>query len=238
MKGFFKGMAAVVFGGMGCFTAIVFAVVLMVVLSVAALGNALPAPLQPMFWRWVAGGNTATDVMPTFLSVGWKVPYTGYKGPTSFVCEVPPSGATLTDCFGVHRLGGWIHHGIDYGVPVGTPVRTPMGGKVVFAGWSAVGYGNLVVIENDGYQVFLAHNSRFNVQVGQIVTAGQVVAWSGNTGNSTGPHVHFEVRRVSKQGAEAVDPTSVYLPGQSSYCDWYHIVPANDYETKGCEKYH
>jgi len=238
MKTLFKGLLAVVFGGMGCFMAVIFAVVMVVVVAVAAIGNALPGPLQTQFWRWVAGGNTATDVITSPLSVGWRVPYAGYNGPTSFVCEVPASGSTLTDCFGTLRLGGWVHHGIDYGVSPGTPVKTPMGGIVVFAGWSAVGYGNLVVIENNGYQVFLAHNSRFNVGVGDIVTAGQIVAWSGNTGNSTGPHVHFEVRQVSKKGAVSVDPTSVVLPGQSAYCDWYHIVPANEYETKGCEKLH
>lgn len=237
MRGFLKGIAAVVFGGMGCFIGVVVLVVLVVVAAVAAVGNALPGPLQSAFWRWVAGGNMATDVLPpNTLSVGWKVPYAGYEGETSFICEAPAPGAVLTDCYGVYRFGGWIHHGIDYGVPAGTPVRAVMGGQVVFAGWSPVGYGNLVVIENRGYQVFLAHNSRLNVHVGQIVRAGEIVAWAGSTGNSTGPHVHFEVRRVGPNGAEAVNPDTVLLPGQTAYCPWHHLVPAADYSTKGCQR--
>jgi murein DD-endopeptidase MepM/ murein hydrolase activator NlpD len=100
-----------------------------------------------------------------------------------------------------------------------------MGGKVVFAGWSRAGYGNLVVIENDGWQVYLAHNDSFMVDVGEVVRAGDVVALSGSTGNSTGPHVHFETRECLEGGDGYIactprNPNLVLLPGQEEYCAW------------------
>lgn len=106
---------------------------------------------------------------------------------------------------------------IDYGTchQVDVPAITPMGGLVVFAGWSSAGYGNLLVIENDSWQVYLAHNNAFLVGVGAIVQAGQVVALSGSTGNSTGPHVHFEVRQCLEDGEGSVTCLPQRLPGRS-----------------------
>ena len=86
------------------------------------------------------------------------------------------------------------HTGVDISVPVGTPVRSTMAGVVRYAGWSPVGYGYLVIIENGDYQTYYAHLSSIGVQVGQQVGAGQEIALSGDTGNSTGPHLHYEVR--------------------------------------------
>ena len=229
---------AVIAGGIGCFTAIVFGVVLLVAIVIAALGNVLPQPLHDQFWGWVLTGVPASS--DAVLPIGsTHIPFAGYQGPTSFVCKIPPQSryAALTDCFGTPRRWGY-HHGIDIGTPMNSPVITPMGGEVVYAAYSPVGYGNLVVIENDGYQVLLAHNTKLLVHVGEIVTAGQVVAYSGSTGASTGPHVHFEVRRVDRKGAVAIDPPQAMLPGQVAPCDWYHLVPANDHETHGCENYH
>jgi len=100
------------------------------------------------------------------------------------------------------------HMAIDYGVPVGTPVRATMDGRVVRAGWDASGYGNLVVVENGGYQTFYAHLSGIPVAVGQMIRADEVIGYSGNTGNSTGPHLHYEIRI----GGQAVDPTSTLNP--------------------------
>jgi len=86
------------------------------------------------------------------------------------------------------------HHGLDYGVPVGTPIRSSIAGKVVYAGWNNGGYGNLVIVENGPYQTYYAHLSEIPVNVGDSVSMGQVIGLSGNTGNSTGPHLHYEVR--------------------------------------------
>lgn len=89
---------------------------------------------------------------------------------------------------------GTIHHGIDIAVGTGTPVRAAANGRVTFAGWNG-GYGNLVTIDHGNrVETRYAHNSRLMVKVGDVVSRGTVVAYSGNTGNSTGPHVHFEIR--------------------------------------------
>lgn len=87
-----------------------------------------------------------------------------------------------------------MHAGVDIAVPPGTPIRAPADGVVSFAGWDEM-YGKLVSIDH-GYGVLtrFAHNSQIYVQVGQKVSKYDVVAASGNTGRSTGPHSHYEVR--------------------------------------------
>jgi murein DD-endopeptidase MepM/ murein hydrolase activator NlpD len=87
------------------------------------------------------------------------------------------------------------HVALDYGVPVGTSVYATMGGKVVYAGWNNEGYGNLVIVEKGEYRTYFAHLSKIPVRVGEKVDAGTVIGLSGNTGNSTGPHLHYEIRR-------------------------------------------
>ena len=95
-----------------------------------------------------------------------------------------------------------MHEGVDLAVGTGTPVGAAAAGTVIYAGWLG-GYGNLVVIDHGGgLSTAYAHNSSITVSVGTRVGSGTVVALSGNTGNSSGPHVHFEVR---VNGA-AVDP--------------------------------
>jgi murein DD-endopeptidase MepM/ murein hydrolase activator NlpD len=102
------------------------------------------------------------------------------------------------------------HVALDLAAPVGTPVTSTMDGRVVYAGWNNQGYGNLVIVENGPYKTYYAHLSEIPVQVGQTVQAGQVIAYSGNTGNSTGPHLHYEVR----VNGQRVDP-SPYLQSWS-----------------------
>jgi murein DD-endopeptidase MepM/ murein hydrolase activator NlpD len=86
------------------------------------------------------------------------------------------------------------HSGIDIGVPLGTPVLTTHSGIVTFAGWSDVGYGYLVIVQNEQFITYYAHNMSFNVSANQRVGKGSIIAWSGSTGNSSGPHVHYETR--------------------------------------------
>jgi len=173
--------------------------------------------------------ETYTDHMglPGSPYIGGVVPKDGYSGPTSFACMLPPEYGYLTDTFGSYRTPTYTHSGIDYGCyyRYDVPVRTPFGGKVVFAGWSRVGYGNLVVIENNGVQVYLAHNQEIWVSPGQIVEAGDVIGLCGSTGNSTGPHVHFEVRYWNERSESwrPVDPNAVFLPGQDAPCAWYDL---------------
>jgi murein DD-endopeptidase MepM/ murein hydrolase activator NlpD len=99
------------------------------------------------------------------------------------------------------------HNGLDFGMVVGTPVEATMDGKVTYAGWNNQGYGNLVIVENGDYKTYYAHLSSIPVSVGDSVTAGTTIGLSGNTGNSTGPHLHYEIRKNSVP----IDPTSVTL---------------------------
>jgi len=111
-----------------------------------------------------------------------------------------PVNGPLTSRFGMRW--GRMHEGIDVGVGTGTPVVAAASGTVISAGWAG-GYGNLVVIDHGGgIATAYGHNSRIIVSNGQSVGQGTVIAYSGSTGHSTGPHVHFEVRI----NGSAVDP--------------------------------
>jgi murein DD-endopeptidase MepM/ murein hydrolase activator NlpD len=161
---------------------------------------------------------------------GGQVEFAGYAGPASFACRIPSEKGAKTDDYGVPRDPYPAHSGIDFGTcrKYDVPVITPMGGMVVFAGWSSVGYGNLLVIENDGWQVYLAHNNSFLIGIGDLVSAGDAVALSGSTGNSTGPHVHFETRECLEGGDGHIacvprNPDLVLLPGQVEFCAWSRL---------------
>jgi murein DD-endopeptidase MepM/ murein hydrolase activator NlpD len=111
------------------------------------------------------------------------------------------AGAAFTSGYGMRW--GRMHQGNDFGCPVGTPVMAMSQGTVTFVGQES-GYGNKVEIEYwDGTVSYYAHLSSFKVTVGQQVEAGDVVALSGNTGHSTGPHLHLEIH---PHGGGAVDP--------------------------------
>ena len=104
------------------------------------------------------------------------------------------------------------HSGQDFAVPSGTKVVAAHGGTVVKAGGNGAGdgpaYGNAVVIRHgNGTYSQYAHLSRISVRIGQVVTTGQRIALSGNTGNSSGPHLHFEIRTTANYGS-AVDPVA------------------------------
>jgi murein DD-endopeptidase MepM/ murein hydrolase activator NlpD len=103
-----------------------------------------------------------------------------------------PVSGPVTSGFG--SRWGRMHEGIDIAVGTGTPVHAAAAGTVIYAGWME-GYGNLVAIDHgNGLSTAYGHNSALVSSVGQTVSAGQVIAYSGSTGHSTGPHVHFEVR--------------------------------------------
>ena len=98
-----------------------------------------------------------------------------------------------------HILSGndyWAGHlAIDIGVYVGEPIWAADHGVIVFSGWSTAGYGNVVMIDHgNGYQTLYAHLNSVSAGCGQSVSQGQVIGLGGSTGNSTGSHLHFEVR--------------------------------------------
>ena len=118
----------------------------------------------------------------------------------------------ITSMFGGRQSPGGIgstnHKGVDIGTPMGTPVLAAKAGTVTWASWNG-GYGNCVIISHGkGNSTLYGHLSGYNVSVGDQVSQGQVIAYSGNTGNSTGPHLHFGIM----EGDTWVDPLN-YLTG-------------------------
>jgi murein DD-endopeptidase MepM/ murein hydrolase activator NlpD len=112
-----------------------------------------------------------------------------------------PVNGSVTGSFGEARPGH-MHAGIDISVPEGTPIRAADAGRVALMGWVG-GYGNYTCVQHTAsLSTCYAHQSRFATSNGASVSQGQVIGYSGNTGNSTGPHLHFEVR----VGGSPVDP--------------------------------
>jgi murein DD-endopeptidase MepM/ murein hydrolase activator NlpD len=104
-----------------------------------------------------------------------------------------PVNGPVTGVFGEVRPGH-IHAGVDIAVPEGTPIRAADGGTVALMGWVG-GYGNYTCVQHTAsMSTCYGHQSRFATSQGASVSQGQVIGYSGNTGNSTGPHLHFEVR--------------------------------------------
>ncbi len=105
------------------------------------------------------------------------------------------------------------HAGMDFSNYTGTPIYATMKGTVVYAGWSNVGYGNLVIVQADTpagkVETYYAHQRALNVAPGMVVEQGQQVGEVGSTGNSTGPHLHYEVRIDGKP----INPLST-IPAQ------------------------
>lgn len=131
-----------------------------------------------------------------------------------FLMRTPINGAKLTSGFGkrFHPILGYskMHTGVDFGAPIGTPVYTAGDGVVARASVMG-GYGNVVDIEHGGgWMTRYAHLSKFKqgLKVGDKVKQGQIIALSGNTGRSTGPHLHFEIRL----NGEAINPLSAKIP--------------------------
>ena len=123
-----------------------------------------------------------TESTPAVIERGTKIPPTYIK---------PLIGGRVSSGFG--RRWGRMHKGIDWACPTGTKVFASSNGVVVSAGYVS-GYGNCVLISHpDGRMTRYAHNSKLLVKAGQSVSQGEVIALSGSTGRSTGPHVHFEI---------------------------------------------
>lgn len=140
----------------------------------------------------------------------WIIP-TIARGSAGVSAGVYGEGVCIGPFEGVFGSGGFIwpttnhvltgndywsgHLAIDIGVGIGMPVYAADHGVVVFSGWSAGGYGNVVILDHgNGYQTLYAHLNQTSVQCGQSVFQGERIGSGGSTGNSTGPHLHFEVR--------------------------------------------
>ena len=153
------------------------------------------------FYRFENGGHT-----DYFDELGKNI-----KG---FLLRTPMDGARVTSSFGMrlHPLLGYtrMHAGIDFGAPTGTPVYAAGSGVVKEERWAG-GYGHWLKIEHQGgWATGYGHLSRYasGLHVGQKVVQGQVVAFVGSTGMSTGPHLHYEVMH----GKEKLNPSSAKVP--------------------------
>ena len=127
-------------------------------------------------------------------------------GPVRFQQPVPGS---IGDGFGAPRDGGRRHQGLDFPVPYGTRVGAAGRGTTIYAAYNHGGYGNLVVIQHRlGFTTWYAHMSSITSWVGEQVVGGTRIGYVGSTGYSTGPHLHFEVRRYDTP----IDPVPLFLP--------------------------
>ena len=113
----------------------------------------------------------------------------------------------ITSGFGYRARFGRMHKGVDFAMASGYTVRVPLPGRIDRVDFERHGYGHFVVVRHDnGMETRYAHLSSVLVREGEYVSQGQPIALSGNTGNSTGPHLHFETRYMGS----AVDPMSVF----------------------------
>ncbi|MGH1392556.1 MAG: peptidoglycan DD-metalloendopeptidase family protein [Trichormus sp.] len=176
---------------------------------IAPSAGTLPPPM--------AEGNIAPRVSNVsydipLASVLPKIPYTGtlaYRGGSGMVYPLAMP-APITSLFGwrIHPITGdrRFHAGTDLGAPLGTPILAAARGQVTTADWVG-GYGLTVILNHSSAQQTLyGHMSEILVQPGQWVEPGTVIGRVGSTGNSTGPHLHFEVRHLTQNGWVAVDP--------------------------------
>jgi murein DD-endopeptidase MepM/ murein hydrolase activator NlpD len=199
----FKSLFALAIAFVGCF-------VLVQIVMYWLLADLVPFPTFSSRTReWIMAGLENYLEDPELVTII----YTGeiYSGSGDVPTSMPVFGSIFCD-YGknVACANGYVyanHTGIDIPVPTGTPVHTTIAGTVVYAGPNDQGYGNLVVVQNGKVQTYYAHNSAFDVTAGQFVQQGQVIAQSGSSGNSTGPHVHYEVR----VNGQPVDPRSLSL---------------------------
>ena len=146
----------------------------------------------------IADDNAGSNVSATEEAETAEASETDKAAGTALI--VPVENAIVTSVFGFGS--GKMHSGVDFAAEEGTPVFAAAGGVVTIAGWDEV-YGYCIEIDHEnGNSTFYAHNESINVSAGDKVSQGQTIAAVGNTGKSTGPHLHFEVR----VNDDAVDP--------------------------------
>ena len=165
--------------------------------SKVRVANARPAYAM----RPLTSGGASWPELPEFSGPG------GLRSSDSFIW---PTKGVFTSGYGWRW--GRMHKGIDIANNVGTPIFAAKDGLVTFAGWSS-GYGYLVEMSHrDGSSTRYAHNSRLLVKKGQLVPQASRISLMGSTGRSTGPHLHFEIRRP---GGAALDPMAMLPPRRS-----------------------
>ena len=136
---------------------------------------------------FIPGGETTSLERALFLGTGFAAPMAHLRRTSGFGMRQDPISGTRS-----------FHTGVDLGCNVGTPVYAARAGRVVSAGYEG-NYGQLVIVEHPcGYYSYYGHLSRIKVRKGQEVGPNDIIALSGNTGRTTGPHLHFEIRKNTK----------------------------------------
>lgn len=150
-----------------------------------------------------AGAPTADNPSPVASVPADPIPDL-IVGPPPVVFSTPMPGYRINSRFGYRKLPGEkgrMHEGVDFAAPSGRPIQCAAAGKVLRAGVSP-SYGNFVEVDHgDGVTTFYAHMSRRarSAVAGTLVSAGDVLGYVGSTGHSTGPHLHFELRKNERQ---------------------------------------
>jgi murein DD-endopeptidase MepM/ murein hydrolase activator NlpD len=221
VKGFFRFSIALMTAPLLCGAALVVGYVMIVVITIPQL----PAWAQPGVEQWLfdvpqyaetSDNGSYGNSTPAGMSA---VPWDGYVGLGAEIYGLPMVGPIQhwSEWYDRPLLGCTFqdphyqtHTGSDFPVNEGTSVHATVGGKVVWAGSNGP-WGNLVVIENNGYQVWLAHLSSIQVSEGQIINYGDLVGLSGNTGNSSGAHVHYGIKHKTGEKSYAwLNPQSFF----------------------------
>ncbi len=156
--------------------------------------------IPPGTWLVVPGGHREFKLWE--IPVIRKTDHTPWVAGGDGACQGPFSGPAGTGYWGWPTSSKWVcgneyssfHHGIDLYITMDEPIRAADRGVVVYAGWNTWGYGNLVVVDHgNDWQTVYAHLDAVGVFCGAIVNRGETIGLGGTTGNSTGPHLHFEM---------------------------------------------
>lgn len=179
-------------------------------------------PYDPRLGRWkIVDSKTSNSKL-----IGWSPYHFSFNNPNYFIDsdgDIPWTHLIVGNIFASpsSKFGmrfhpkdkiNKLHAGVDFSVPQGSGIRAAAQGKVIYAGNRNDGYGNQIVIDHgNGYITRYAHirNGGMTVSEGDDVRDGQIIGEVGTTGKSTGPHLHFEIRKDNMWG-EAIDPTSIF----------------------------
>ncbi len=145
-----------------------------------------PLPTQPPTPTY----DISADLVATALAFDAQIALTPFFVDVNAICA--PSGFPVPGYLTQRFHGG--HSGVDLTASLGTPVIAAHSATVTWAEWNEFGYGELVILQNTRYITYYAHLTSYNVISGQFVQKGSIIGFSGSTGNSSGPHVHYETR--------------------------------------------
>lgn len=187
--------------------------------------------------------NTGTefeeDLYPTLglYDKSWNTslvnPYKNKQVPDSLVLDVSswsmPCMGTVTSNYGYRARFHRNHYGTDLKVYIGEPIRAAFDGKIRIVASQPGGYGNVIVVRhNNGLETVYGHLSKQLVHVDQYVKAGEVIGLGGNTGRSTGPHLHFETRFLGKP----INPAEIFdFQNKVTHMDTYVFYSGKKYKT-------